>query len=115
MREILLSLQDVDEPTLLKALEITRDILKDSLKTIIVEQRVLNDYPNGILARDKEITRLLQERGMGGKIDMESFLTRFPVEKFKHVETNTTSLHLKNLFSIAIYEPVDKRKENLYK
>ena len=46
---------------------------------------------------------------------MESFLTRFPVEKFKHVETNTTSLHLKNLFSIAIYEPVDKRKENLYK
>lgn len=113
--DYILSLQDVDEPTLLKALEITRDILKDSLKTIIVEQRVLNDYPNGILARDKEITRLLQERGMGGKIDMESFLTRFPVEKFKHVETNTTSLHLKNLFSIAIYEPVDKRKENLYK
>ena len=56
--DFILNLPDADEETLLKALEVAKNIVKDSTKAAAVEARILKDYPNGILARDQEIWRI---------------------------------------------------------
>ena len=116
--DYVLGLPDADEETLLRALEVAQNIVKDSAKAAEVKARVLRDYPDGILARDGEIWRLFQiSDPMAKTVALDSFLVRFPAEKFKDVETETASLYLSKIFQSAIYEPIVKRDDygNLYK
>ena len=110
--DFILNLPDADEATLLKALEVAKNIVKDSTKAAAVENRILKDYPNGILARDQEIWRIFRIMDADAKAsELEAFLKRFPTEKFKDIETETSSMYLGKIFQAVIYQPIIKKND----
>ena len=110
--DFILNLPDVDEVTLLKALEVAKNIVKDSVKAIAVETRILKDFPNGILARDQEIWRIFRIMDAEAKApELEAFLKRFPTEKFQDIETETSSMYLGKIFQAVVYQPIIKRND----
>ncbi len=110
--DFILNLPDADEETLLKALEVAKDIVKDSTKAVAIEARILKDYPDGILARDQEIWRIFRIMDADVKApELEAFLKRFPTEKFQEIETETSSMYLGKIFQAVIYQAVIKRND----
>ena len=110
--DFILNLPDADEETLLKALEVAKDIVKDSTKAAALEARILKDYPDGILARDQEIWRIFRIMDADAKApELEAFLKRFPTEKFQEIETETSSMYLGKIFQAVIYQAVIKRND----
>ena len=110
--EYILSLADADEPTLLQALEVARNILRDTTLSARVDSTLLARFPDGIRARDAEIWRLFRITDPEAKtVALDSFLLRFPMDKFRDVETETSNLYLAKIFQPAIYEPIVKRDD----
>ena len=110
--DFILNLPDVDEETLLKALEVAKNIVKDSTKAAAVETRILKDYPNGILARDQEIWRIFRIMDADAKApELDAFLKRFPTEKFKDIETETSSMYLGKIFQAVVYQLIIKKND----
>lgn len=102
----------LDEETLLKALEVAKNIVKDSTKAAAVEARILKDYPNGILARDQEIWRIFRIMDADAKApELDAFLKRFPTEKFQDIETETSSMYLGKIFQAVVYQPIIKKND----
>ncbi|MEY8590051.1 TlpA disulfide reductase family protein [Butyricimonas hominis] len=114
----IVNLPEVDEETLLKALEVARNIVKDTAVAAAVEQRILKEYPDGILARDREIWRIFRISDPDAKTpEFEAFLKRFPVEKFRDTETEMTGMYLGKIFQSVVYQPIIKKDDysQLYK
>lgn len=110
--DYVMNLPQVDEETLLKALEVARNIVRDTAKATGVEKKILTDYPNGILARDKEIWKLFREPDLDGKeAKLDAFLQRFPTEKFRDVETETTRLYYGKIFQSVVYNRIMKKDD----
>ena len=110
--DFILNLPDADEETLLKALEVAKNIVKDSTKAAAVEARILKDYPNGILARDQEIWRIFRIMDADAKApELDAFLKRFPTEKFQDIETETSSMYLGKIFQAVVYQPIIKKND----
>ncbi|WP_065219864.1 MULTISPECIES: TlpA family protein disulfide reductase [Butyricimonas] len=110
--DFVLSLPDADEETLLKARDVARNIVKDTAKTSEVERHILNKYPDGILARDQEIWRVFRVSDPDAKgVELEAFLKRFPVEKFRDVETETSGMYLGKIFQSAVYQPIISKND----
>ena len=110
--DYVMNLPRVDEETLLKALEVARNIVRDTAKATGVEKKILTDYPNGILARDKEIWKLFRELDLDGKeAKLDAFLQRFPTEKFRDVETETTRLYYGKIFQSVVYNRIMKKDD----
>lgn len=107
-----MNLPGVDEETLLKALDVARNIVRDTAKAAEVERCILKNYPDGILARDQEIWRVFRVSDPDAKEpELEAFLKRFPMEKFKDVETETASMYLGKIFQSVVYQHIVKEND----
>lgn len=43
--------------------------------------------------------------------ELDAFLKRFPTEKFKDIETETSSMYLGKIFQAVVYQPIIKKND----
>ena len=102
----LLGMEDLDETTLGRAREIAGCILQDTEMAAAIEERIMSEYPDGVLVRDKEIIRISAIADMDGKErEFAEFVQKFPYDKFKNASPETDR-QLRNLLRSIIYNPV---------
>ena len=106
------SINEVSEIDLMHALESTQHYLhNDSLENVL-KDRMLDKYPDGLLARDNEIYRIFRTADFEEqKKAMEKFVKRFPFEKFKDTPTETSELYLAKDFQSVIYNEIIKHND----
>lgn len=97
------------EEELIKCIEVTRNYLKKDSLAKELETKALEKYPDGILARDKEIYRLFRIADSDQKEkEFAVFLKRFPTSKFENIHTENSSLYYGKIFQSVIYNQIIK-------
>lgn len=101
------SIETVPEENYVKCTHILRNIIRNDSLANVVEEKTLQQYPNGMIARDKEILRLFRmtDENLKEK-ELESFLKRFPTGTFMNVKTETSDLYYGKVFQSVIYGQV---------
>jgi thiol-disulfide isomerase/thioredoxin len=93
----------------LKALDLAKNVCQNDSLTKVIEARVLARYPDGILARDKEIWRIFNVMDPAEKEkQFDVFVKRFPPEKFMNVKTENTDMWYGKIFQSVTYYQVIK-------
>lgn len=89
--------------------EIARFTLTDKDLAARIEQREKEEYPDGILTRDKEVWRISQlfvkEQDKAQK-EFAKFMKRFPTKKFLNVHSQNTDLFYSKIFRSVIYDRI---------
>lgn len=103
------SLGDLSEGDLMKCIEVVRNYMKDDSLANKLERRALAKYPDGTLARDKELYRLFRVADNNQKeTELAAFLKRFPTSTFENVHTEETWLYYGKIFQSVIYNQIIK-------
>ena len=107
------SLGEVTESDLMNTLENTKRILHNDSLAKILKERMLEKYPDGILARDKEILRIFR---FSGSIEdkakaMQAFVKRFPFAKFRDTPTEAAYMYLGKNFQSVVYNQIIKHDD----
>ncbi len=107
------SLNEVTELDLYHALENTREILRNNDLAELIEEKMLEKYPDGILARDKEILRISRiSKSIEDKEKaMQSFVRRFPFENFRDTPTEIAYMYLGKNFQSVVYNQIINHEE----
>ena len=101
--------EPVSEEIWLKALNVSQNVLRNDSLSKVLENKILTAYPDGIMARDKELYRLFRVMDPDEKEkEFVTFLKRFPPEKFVNVQTENTFLYYGKIFQSVIYNQVIK-------
>lgn len=93
-------------------------ILHDDSLTQVLDTEILKRFPDGILARDKEIMRLYALEDMAQKeAGLDALLKRFPSRKFNGVESEIVDYYYGHLFRAVVYTHVieNKNYDKMYK
>lgn len=89
--------------------EIAEFTLRDSSLTARIEQKEKEEFPNGILTRDKETYRIMQlfvkEQDLAQK-EFKKFMKRFPTKDFMNVRSFNTNLFYNKIFRSVIYDRI---------
>ena len=105
--------EPVSEEIWLKALNLSQNVLRNDSLSKVLENKILTAYPDGIMARDKELYRLFRVMDPDEKEkEFVTFLKRFPPEKFVNVQTENTFLYYGKIFQSVIYNQVIKHNKN---
>ena len=93
-------------------------ILHDDSLIQTLDAEILDRFPDGILARDKEIMRLYAIRDMAQlEKELDKFLKRFPTKEFAPLESEIDNYFYGHLFRAVVYTPVIENKsyDKMYK
>lgn len=101
------------EDILLKELDVVNNILQDSAKAASIETEILKRFPDGIMARDKEIWRMFRISNADKQTEeFPSFLKRFPPEKFVNAQgDDMCRYYYGQLFRTVIYNEIVKHQK----
>ena len=104
------------ELSLIRVAEIYKTIIKDEAKSKEVEAVILERFPNGILARDREIWRMFQLKDTVEKeTALVAFMKRFPAEKFGKTITETyRSFYTKVVWAVIQHQVEKQNKYDLF-
>ncbi|WP_207424350.1 hypothetical protein [Desertivirga brevis] len=81
----LLSIHDLKEEELLAIVKVSREVLKKTASADSLEQVILQRFPQGQLACDKQLEAIYREPDMQRRLEMwEECKTRFPGERLKY-------------------------------
>lgn len=89
--------------------EVAKFTLSDKELAARIEQKEKEEYPDGILSRDKEVWRISQlfvkEQDQAQK-DFKKFMKRFPTKKFLNARSQNTDLFYSKIFRSVIYDRI---------
>lgn len=81
--EVLLKSETASELSLIRAVELCRMLLGDTAQVNRIERIILERWPDGMLARDRQILKIHSGNDEAAKIGyLNQLIERFPVEKF---------------------------------
>lgn len=104
--------EKLSEIYLYRCRTVAEKILHDDSLTQELDAEILKRFPNGILARDKEIVRLYGIKDMAQlELELDKFLKRFPAKKFYGIETEAGNYYYGHLFRAVVYTHVIKQKD----
>ena len=103
------SLGQITESDLFHALENVQNILWNDSLAAIIQKRIIEKYPDGILSRDNEIWRIFRLGTPGEREQaMEKFTQRFPLSKFQDTPTENAFMYLGKNFQSTVYNQIIK-------
>jgi thiol-disulfide isomerase/thioredoxin len=86
--EVLLKSETVSELSLIRAVELCRTLLGDTAQVNRIERIILERWPDGMLARDRQILKIHSGNDEAAKIGyLNQLIERFPQEKFPVPQT----------------------------
>ncbi|MDR2906965.1 MAG: TlpA family protein disulfide reductase [Bacteroidales bacterium] len=103
------TIENMDEIVLIRAAETSRTILKNQGKADSIEATILERFPDGLLARDREIRRLFSEKDYEKKFSgLEAFVKRFPSENYTQPQTPADEIFYYRLYWDILRQLPDK-------
>lgn len=101
-----------EEKYLARGIEIAQTILHDNELANTLEEYALATYPNGIVARDKDIWSIFRMADAEEKeLAMAAFVKKYPYKDWKDTDTQTSLMYLGKNFQSVVYMPVIKRND----
>ncbi len=96
-----------DEAYLVRGIEIANKVLQDQELAKQLEDYALDSYPNGILARDKEIWRIFRISDTQEKAAAQAeFVKKYPYKDWKDIDTENSMMYLGKNFQSVVYMPI---------
>lgn len=107
-----LALPDVTEEEMMAASAVYRNLVGDRKVADSIDNVLVQQYPDGITARDKWIYKMFRESNLRDSMWNE-FVVKFPAAKFQDVHTETEDLYYQKVYRSVAYNQIIKH--NNYK
>ncbi|NIG55114.1 redoxin domain-containing protein [Chitinophaga sp. Cy-1792] len=104
------SLPDVTESELMSVAKAFKNILGNNAAADSVNNIIDSKFPDGITARDQMIYKLFRASEKERDSLWQIFVQRWPLEKFQHVNTETTQLYYGKVFRAIVYQYVQRNQ-----
>jgi thiol-disulfide isomerase/thioredoxin len=103
------SLKDVTEQELMEISSAYKNLLGNRQKADSMDNVIMAKYPDGITARDKDLYKLFRASAGDRYAMWKAFVAKFPIEKFKEVDTETDRMYYDKVFRGVVYQEVMKK------
>jgi thiol-disulfide isomerase/thioredoxin len=103
------SLPDVTEEELMDVSKAYRLLLHNYAAADSMDNIIRQRFPTGITVRDQWVYKMFREPNIRDSMWAE-FITIFPVEKFRYVNTETQQLYYEKVYRAVVYNQIIKYK-----